>query len=62
MHASKVNMHAPTLLSQCTQLRKRDVPEEKYSNAFVGYGDEKHNFVLEVRVATHTAHPSLITP
>ena len=32
------------------QLRMRDVPEEKYSNAFIGYGDEDNNFVLEVHV------------
>ncbi|KAK4764699.1 hypothetical protein SAY86_025789 [Trapa natans] len=29
-------------------LRKRDVPEEKYSNAFIGFGPEESNFVLEL--------------
>ncbi|XP_022142111.1 putative lactoylglutathione lyase isoform X3 [Momordica charantia] len=29
-------------------LRKRDVPEEKYSNAFLGFGPEVSNFVVEL--------------
>ncbi|XP_043688432.1 lactoylglutathione lyase GLX1 [Telopea speciosissima] len=29
-------------------LRKRDVPEEKYSNAFLGFGPEETNFVVEL--------------
>ncbi|KAK2632513.1 hypothetical protein EUGRSUZ_L01448 [Eucalyptus grandis] len=29
-------------------LRKRDVPEEKYSNAFLGYGPEESHFVVEL--------------
>eukprot|EP00252_Welwitschia_mirabilis_P007005 TRINITY_DN17_c0_g1_i2.p1 TRINITY_DN17_c0_g1~~TRINITY_DN17_c0_g1_i2.p1 ORF type:complete len:287 (+),score=43.58 TRINITY_DN17_c0_g1_i2:94-954(+) len=29
-------------------LRKRDVPEEKYSNAFLGYGPEDTHFVVEL--------------
>ncbi|KAF2303725.1 hypothetical protein GH714_021481 [Hevea brasiliensis] len=29
-------------------LRKRDVPEEKYSNAFLGFGSEETNFVVEL--------------
>uniref|UniRef100_A0A1D1Z2R5 lactoylglutathione lyase n=1 Tax=Anthurium amnicola TaxID=1678845 RepID=A0A1D1Z2R5_9ARAE len=29
-------------------LRKRDVPEEKYSNAFLGFGPEVSHFVLEL--------------
>lgn len=29
-------------------LRKRDVPEEKYSNAFLGFGPEESNFVVEL--------------
>lgn len=29
-------------------LRKRDIPEEKYSNAFLGYGSEESNFVIEL--------------
>lgn len=29
-------------------LRKRDIPEEKYSNAFLGFGPEDTNFVVEL--------------
>ncbi|XP_057960621.1 lactoylglutathione lyase GLX1-like [Malania oleifera] len=29
-------------------LRKRDIPEEKYSNAFLGFGQEDSHFVLEL--------------
>ena len=29
-------------------LRKRDVPEGKYTLAFVGYGDEKEHCVVEL--------------
>ncbi|KAI7757015.1 hypothetical protein M8C21_004037 [Ambrosia artemisiifolia] len=29
-------------------LRKRDVPEEKYSNAFLGFGPEDSNFAVEL--------------
>eukprot|EP00850_Spirogloea_muscicola_P005616 SM000026S08865 [mRNA] locus=s26:165936:168649:- [translate_table: standard] len=29
-------------------LRKRDIPEEKYSNAFLGYGPETTNFAVEL--------------
>lgn len=29
-------------------LRKRDIPEEKYTNAFLGYGPEDSNFVVEL--------------
>jgi lactoylglutathione lyase len=29
-------------------LRKRDVPDEKYSNAFLGFGPEDSHFVLEL--------------
>ena len=32
-------------------LRYRDIPEGKYSNAFLGYGDEREQFVLEVLLA-----------
>ena len=28
-------------------LRYRDIPEEKYTNAFLGYGPEATNFCLE---------------
>lgn len=29
-------------------LRKRDIPEEKYSNAFLGYGPEDSHFAVEL--------------
>jgi lactoylglutathione lyase len=29
-------------------LRSRDIPEDKYSNAFLGYGSEETNFALEL--------------
>lgn len=29
-------------------LRKRDIPEERYTNAFLGYGPESSNFVVEL--------------
>ncbi|XP_059063947.1 lactoylglutathione lyase-like isoform X1 [Cryptomeria japonica] len=29
-------------------LRRRDIPEEKYSNAFLGFGPEESHFVLEL--------------
>ncbi|TQD79115.1 hypothetical protein C1H46_035316 [Malus baccata] len=29
-------------------LRKRDIPEDRYSNAFLGYGPEESNFVVEL--------------
>lgn len=29
-------------------LRKRDVPEEKYSNAFLGFGPEDSHFAVEL--------------
>lgn len=29
-------------------LRKRDIPEEKYSNAFLGFGPEESNFAVEL--------------
>lgn len=31
-----------------TLLRKRDIPEEKYANAFLGYGPEESHFVVEL--------------
>ena len=33
-------------------LRKRDVPEEKYSNAFLGFGPEENHFVVELTYST----------
>ena len=29
-------------------LRQRDIPEEKYSNAFLGFGSEETNFAVEL--------------
>ncbi|XP_062021025.1 lactoylglutathione lyase GLX1-like [Rosa rugosa] len=29
-------------------LRHRDIPKEKYSNAFLGFGPEETNFVMEL--------------
>ena len=29
-------------------LRKRDIPEEKYTNAFLGYGPEDSHFAIEL--------------
>ncbi|KAH1124805.1 hypothetical protein GYH30_014469 [Glycine max] len=29
-------------------LRKRDIPEDRYSNAFLGYGPEESNFTVEL--------------
>ncbi|KAL5678267.1 hypothetical protein ACJX0J_014398, partial [Zea mays] len=29
-------------------LRKRDVPDEKYTNAFLGFGPENTNFAVEL--------------
>jgi lactoylglutathione lyase len=36
-------------------LRKRDIPEEKYTNAFLGYGPENSHFVVEL---TYSKLPS----
>jgi lactoylglutathione lyase len=30
------------------ELRRRDVPDGKYTLAFVGFGDEEHNTVIEL--------------
>lgn len=29
-------------------LRRRDIPEERYTNAFLGYGPEDSHFVIEL--------------
>jgi lactoylglutathione lyase len=34
-------------------LRQRDIPEDKYSNAFLGYGPETTNFAGVLHVAQH---------
>lgn len=33
-------------------LRKRDIPEERYTNAFLGYGPEEAHFVIELTYST----------
>ncbi|CAI8590680.1 unnamed protein product [Vicia faba] len=52
-------------------LRKRDVPEEKYTNAFLGFGPEQTNFVVELTynygvtsydIGTGFGHFSIATP
>ncbi|KAI5447201.1 Lactoylglutathione lyase [Lathyrus oleraceus] len=52
-------------------LRKRDVPEEKYANAFLGFGSEKTNFVVELTynygvtsydIGTGFGHFAIATP
>ncbi|KAL6523545.1 hypothetical protein OROGR_017148 [Orobanche gracilis] len=35
-------------------LRKRDVPEERYTNAFLGYGPEDSHFVVELTYSKHS--------
>ncbi len=37
-------------------LRRRDYPEGKFTLAFVGYGDEKHNSVIELTHNWDTDH------
>lgn len=37
-------------------LRKRDVPDEKYTNAFLGFGPEDKNFALELTYSMFTSH------
>ncbi|XP_059624256.1 lactoylglutathione lyase GLX1-like [Cornus florida] len=52
-------------------LRKRDVPEEKYSNAFLGFGSEESHFVVELTynhgvdkydIGTGFGHFAIATP
>nr|XP_023927624.1 lactoylglutathione lyase GLX1 [Quercus suber]XP_023927625.1 lactoylglutathione lyase GLX1 [Quercus suber]POE91702.1 putative lactoylglutathione lyase [Quercus suber] len=52
-------------------LRKRDIPEEKYSNAFLGFGSEETNFVVELTynygvssydIGTGFGHFAIATP
>lgn len=40
-------------------LRKRDIPEEKYTNAFLGYGPETTNFAVELTYSEW--HPLTVT-
>jgi lactoylglutathione lyase len=41
-----VHVHHSWMLSQL--LRKRDIPDEKYTNAFLGFGPEDKNFAVEL--------------
>ena len=41
-------------------LRKRDVPDEKYTNAFLGFGPEDTNFALELTYSMFTNLPKKI--
>ncbi|PON82590.1 Glyoxalase I [Trema orientale] len=52
-------------------LRKRDIPEEKYSNAFLGFGPEEAHFVVELTynygvtsydIGTGFGHFAIATP
>ncbi|CAL9015145.1 unnamed protein product [Prunus brigantina] len=52
-------------------LRKRDIPEEKYSNAFLGFGPEESHFVVELTynygvssydIGTGFGHFAIATP
>ena len=38
-------------------LRKRDIPEEKYTNAFLGYGPEDSHFVIELTYSKLYLYP-----
>ena len=39
-------------------LRKRDVPDEKYTNAFLGFGPETTNFALELTYSMFSDLPN----
>jgi len=41
-------------------LRKRDVPDEKYTNAFLGFGPETTNFALELTYSMFSDLPNLL--
>lgn len=40
-------------------LRKRDVPEEKYMNVFMGYGPEDNHFAAELTYSKCTPNQSM---
>ncbi|PWZ39007.1 Lactoylglutathione lyase [Zea mays] len=42
-------------------LRKRDVPDEKYTNAFLGFGPENTNFAVELTNFAEVSRPTLAT-
>lgn len=37
-------------------LRQRDIPEEKYTNAFLGFGPEESSFVVELTYSMIILH------
>lgn len=41
-------------------LRQRDIPEEKYSNAFLGFGPEESHFVVELTYSKFKAFICLL--
>jgi hypothetical protein len=41
-------------------LRKRDVPDEKYTNAFLGFGPENTNFALELTYSMFSDLPNFV--
>ncbi|MBA0810339.1 hypothetical protein Gohar_002343 [Gossypium harknessii] len=43
-------------------LRKRDIPEERYTNAFLGYGPEDSHFVIELTYSLDLHFPRLVLP
>lgn len=40
-------------------LRKRDIPEERYTNAFLGYGPEDSHFVVELTYSKWSLYVNL---
>jgi len=43
-------------------LRKRDVPDEKYTNAFLGFGPENTNFAVELTNFAEVSRPTCVAP
>jgi len=41
-------------------LRKRDIPEEKYTNAFLGFGPEDTNFAVELTYSMFSDLPNFL--
>ncbi|ONM25381.1 glyoxalase I-like protein [Zea mays] len=42
-------------------LRKRDVPDEKYTNAFLGFGPENTNFAVELTNFAEVSRPTKLS-
>lgn len=53
------SLHFYTEVLGMNLLRKRDYPEGKFTLAFVGYGDEQHDTVLELTYNWDTHHYDL---